>query len=193
MLPSAADAARALSAMPRGMGRPRRRAQQRATHAGALFRRRQVDRAAHERPARRDRPRAAAVQQRRESARERQRRARCRAGSTPCRPRCSTPIETPDYPGVRFTVQCADIASAVATLARSNGRMLATLSWRGTEVERVLSRWRPEQFVEISARNIARANPWAACPAASTSAYRKDRGLRRGQRDVLRRRHARAG
>ena len=72
-----------------------------------------------------------------------------------------TPIETPDYPGVRFAVQCADIAGAVATLARSNGRMLAALAWRGTEVERVIARWRPEQFVEISARDVARANPWA--------------------------------
>jgi len=76
----------------------------------------------------------------------------------------STPIESPDYPGVRFTVQCADIASAVATMARANGRMLSTLSWRGTEVERVLSRWRPGQFVEIAARNVARFNPWAGLP-----------------------------
>ena len=74
------------------------------------------------------------------------------------------PVETPDYPGVLFAVQCADIAAAVSTLARSNGRMLAALAWRGTEVERVIARWRPEQFVEISARNIARANPWSGIP-----------------------------
>ena len=36
-----------------------------------------------------------------------------------------TPIETPDYPGHRFALQCADVAGAVAALARSNGRMLA--------------------------------------------------------------------
>src|SRR4029077_18880749 len=64
-----------------------------------------------------------------------------------------TPIEAPEYPGIWFAVQCADIAAAVSTLARSNGRMLAALAWRGTEVERVITRWRPEQFVEISARN----------------------------------------
>ncbi len=75
-----------------------------------------------------------------------------------------TPIEAPDYPGVLFAVQCADIAGAVSTLARSNGRMLAALAWRGTEVERVIARWRPEQFVEISARNVARANPWSGIP-----------------------------
>jgi hypothetical protein len=49
-------------------------------------------------------------------------------------------------------------------LARSNGRMLSALSWRGTEVERVMSRWRPEQFVEVSARQVARANPWRGLP-----------------------------
>ena len=75
-----------------------------------------------------------------------------------------TPIETPDYPGHRFALQCADVAGAVAALARSNGRMLAVLAWRGTEVQRVIARWRPEQFVEISARDVARANPWAGIP-----------------------------
>jgi len=75
-----------------------------------------------------------------------------------------TPVEAPDYPGRRFALQCADVASAVATLARSNGRMLASLAWRGTEVDRVVARWQPEQFVEISARNIARTNPWAGIP-----------------------------
>ncbi|TMH07788.1 MAG: hypothetical protein E6H67_02740 [Betaproteobacteria bacterium] len=75
-----------------------------------------------------------------------------------------TPVETPEYAGIRFAVQCADIAGAVSTLARSNGRMLAVLAWRGTEVERVIARWRPEQFVEISARDVARLNPWAGIP-----------------------------
>ena len=75
-----------------------------------------------------------------------------------------TPIEASDYPGRRFTVQCADIASAALLLARSNGRMLGALSWRGTEVERVMARWRPEQFVEMSARQVARANPWRGLP-----------------------------
>ena len=45
-----------------------------------------------------------------------------------------TPVETPEYPGRRFALQCADVAGAVAALARSNGRMLAALAWRGTEV-----------------------------------------------------------
>ena len=75
-----------------------------------------------------------------------------------------TPIEASDYPGRRFTVQCADIAHAALLLARSNGRMLGALSWRGTEVARVVSRWRPDQFVEISARQLARANPWLGLP-----------------------------
>jgi hypothetical protein len=75
-----------------------------------------------------------------------------------------TAIETPEYPGHRFTVQCADIAAAAAMLSRSNGRMLDALSWRGTEVSRVLARWRPEQVVEISARQVARGNPWVGLP-----------------------------
>src|SRR5436190_424839 len=74
------------------------------------------------------------------------------------------PVEASDYPGRKFTVQCADIASAAATLARSDGRMLSLPSWRGTEVTRVISRWRPEQFVEISARQVARTNPWRGLP-----------------------------
>jgi hypothetical protein len=75
-----------------------------------------------------------------------------------------TPVETADYPGHRFKVQCADIAGAVAALGRSNARMLNVLAWRGTEVDRVVARWRSDQFVEISPRQIARANPWAGIP-----------------------------
>ena len=74
------------------------------------------------------------------------------------------PIEAPEYPGHTFALQCADVPGAVATLARSNGRMLASLAWRGTEVDRTIARWRPEQYVEISARDFARANPWAGIP-----------------------------
>src|ERR1700686_4017043 len=62
-----------------------------------------------------------------------------------------TPIETPEYPGTRFAVQCADIAGAVSTLARSNGRMLVALAWRGTEVDRVIARRPQEQLAEIPA------------------------------------------
>jgi hypothetical protein len=74
------------------------------------------------------------------------------------------PIEAPEYPGHKFTVQCADIAAAAATLARADGRMLGALSWRGTEVNRVVSRWRPDQFMEVSSRQVARANPWQGLP-----------------------------
>ena len=48
------------------------------------------------------------------------------------------PVEAPAYPGRAFAVQCPDIAGAAAMLARSNARMLAALSWRGTEVARVV-------------------------------------------------------
>jgi hypothetical protein len=78
------------------------------------------------------------------------------------------PAESPEYPGRKFVVQCADIARAVATLTRSDARMLAALAWRGTEVPRVVAHWRQDQWVEISARYLARTNPWTGLPAACT-------------------------
>jgi hypothetical protein len=75
-----------------------------------------------------------------------------------------TPIETPDYPGRKFVVQCADIAGAVTMLSRGEGRMLPALAWRGTVVERAMKNWRPDQYVEVSARQVARANPWSGLP-----------------------------
>jgi hypothetical protein len=75
-----------------------------------------------------------------------------------------TPVEAPGYPGHRFWVQCADISGAASALARSNGRMLKALAWRGTEVDRVVARWRPDQYVDISPRHVARTNPWAGLP-----------------------------
>ncbi len=74
------------------------------------------------------------------------------------------PVTSADYPGRTFTVQCADIAGALGALTRGNARMLGVLSWRGTEVSRVVARWRPDQVVEISARSVARANPWSGLP-----------------------------
>jgi hypothetical protein len=74
------------------------------------------------------------------------------------------PIEATDYPGRKFNVLCTDIAAAAATFALGNGRVLASLSWRGSEVQRVVTRWRPEQYVEVSAREVARANPWSGLP-----------------------------
>jgi hypothetical protein len=73
----------------------------------------------------------------------------------------AAPAESNGYPGRGFVVQCSDIASAVATLTRGDARMLDTLAWRGTEVQRVIARWRPEQVVEIAPRQVARANPWS--------------------------------
>ena len=75
-----------------------------------------------------------------------------------------TPTESPEYPGHRFVVQCSDIAVALAALTRGNARMLEALAWRGSEVRQVVARWRPEQFVEVSPRQIARANPWSGVP-----------------------------
>src|SRR5438105_1240308 len=87
------------------------------------------------------------------------------------------PVETSEYPGRRFIVQCADIASAAAMLARGDGRMLATLAWRGTVVDRTLATWRTDQYVDISARQVARRNPWSGlsgCVYIGNSAPHRD-------------------
>ena len=76
----------------------------------------------------------------------------------------ATPIETPHYPGRRFFVRCADLASAAASLSRDRGRMLDALAWRGSEVERALAAWRPDQYVQISGRQFTRSNPWDGLP-----------------------------
>src|SRR5206468_11074241 len=90
----------------------------------------------------------------------------------------ATPIESAEYPGHRFRVQCADITLAVMTLSRGNGRMLPSLAWRGTEVDRLLARWRADQFVEISARHVARSNPWMGIPGCVYLAGHAESGER---------------
>jgi hypothetical protein len=75
-----------------------------------------------------------------------------------------TPVEAPEYPGRHFVVQCADVAGAVAMLVRSDARMLDALAWRGTEVPQTIARWRADQWVEVSGRQLARANPWSGIP-----------------------------
>jgi len=69
-------------------------------------------------------------------------------------------IETPEYPGRRFQVRCADLAAALAALSRADARMLEALAWRGTEGSAALARWRPDQQMEVSARQVTRRNPW---------------------------------
>ena len=85
-----------------------------------------------------------------------------------------TPVESSDYPGRRFTVHCDDIAAAVDVIVRNDARMLHALAWRGTEAGRLVARWRPDQYVEISGRHIARGNPWlgvAGCVYMGGSSY----------------------
>jgi hypothetical protein len=72
-----------------------------------------------------------------------------------------TPVASPLYPDRRFDVRCDDLAAAAAMLSRGGGRMLAALAWRGSEVERTVARWHPDQYVAISPRHVARTNPWA--------------------------------
>src|SRR5436190_7082798 len=72
----------------------------------------------------------------------------------------ATPLETPDAPGQRFQVRCADLAAALATLRRGDAAMLETFAWRGSEGAATLASWRPEQQMRITAREVTRKNPW---------------------------------
>jgi hypothetical protein len=74
------------------------------------------------------------------------------------------PIDLPDDPQQHFRMGCADLATALASLLRSNARMLDTLAWRGTEGPATLARWRPDQQVEIQPQQMTRRNPWTGIP-----------------------------
>lgn len=69
-------------------------------------------------------------------------------------------LETPQYPGQRFTLRCADLAAALDALLRADARMLDALAWRGTEGPVALAQWRPDQQVAIGEQHVARRNPW---------------------------------
>jgi hypothetical protein len=70
-------------------------------------------------------------------------------------------VASADYPDRAFRVRCGDLVAALATLGRADARMLDTLAWRGTEGGVALARWRPEQQMEVAARQVARGNPWS--------------------------------
>jgi hypothetical protein len=76
----------------------------------------------------------------------------------------ATPIETSDAPGQRFRLRCADLVGALAALRRADAGMLEALAWRGSEGSAALARWRPDQEVQISARDVTRRNPWGGVP-----------------------------
>jgi len=73
----------------------------------------------------------------------------------------ASPIEIADLPGRQFHVRCADLSSALATLRRADAAMLDNLAWRGTEGGATLAHWRPEQQMQVAARDVTRRNPWA--------------------------------
>jgi hypothetical protein len=76
----------------------------------------------------------------------------------------ATPVEAADAPGRRFQVRCADLVAALETLHRSDSAILETLAWRGTEGKATLARWRAEQEMQITAREVTRRNPWGGVP-----------------------------
>ncbi len=72
----------------------------------------------------------------------------------------ATPVESADAPGQQFHVRCADLGAALATLRRADGAMLENLAWRGTEGSATLAHWRPDQEMQVTARDVTRRNPW---------------------------------
>ena len=76
----------------------------------------------------------------------------------------AAPLESSDAPGQRFRMRCADLAGALAALRRSDGAVLDSFAWRGSESAATLARWRPDQEMRISAREVTRRNPWGGVP-----------------------------
>ena len=70
------------------------------------------------------------------------------------------PIENPDAPAHPFRLRCADLADALGALGRSDGAMLDSLAWRGSESRIALARWPQEQEMLIPAHQVMRRNPW---------------------------------
>jgi hypothetical protein len=61
------------------------------------------------------------------------------------------PIENPDAPAHPFRLRCADLADALGALGRSDGAMLDSLAWRGSESRIALARWPQDQEMLIPA------------------------------------------
>jgi hypothetical protein len=76
----------------------------------------------------------------------------------------ATPVEPADAPGRRFQVRCADLVAALDTVHRSDSAILDTLAWRGTEGSATIARWRADQEMQITAREVTRRNPWGGVP-----------------------------
>lgn len=73
----------------------------------------------------------------------------------------AAPIANPDAPAHPFRLRCADLADALGALARSDGAMLETLAWRGSESRLALAHWPATQEMLIPARQVMRRNPWS--------------------------------
>ncbi|MFL6665304.1 MAG: hypothetical protein ACJ8G7_24305, partial [Rhizobacter sp.] len=69
--------------------------------------------------------------------------------------------QSPEYPAQHFRMGCADLAGAVAALARADGRMLRALAWRGLAPPNVVADWDAQQQMAIAARDVMRRNPWS--------------------------------
>src|SRR4029077_14702574 len=73
----------------------------------------------------------------------------------------ATPIENPDAPAHPFRLRCADLADALGALGRSDGALLDSLAWRGSDSRVALARWPREQEMLIPAPQVMRRIPWS--------------------------------
>jgi hypothetical protein len=78
--------------------------------------------------------------------------------------------DPPRRPGSASRCAAPTWRARSAPLRRADAAMLETFAWRGSEGAATLARWRPDQEMRISAREVTRRIPGAGSPAASTSA-----------------------
>ena len=76
----------------------------------------------------------------------------------------ATPVEAAGAPGRSFQVRCADLVAALETMRRADAAILESLAWRGSEGSATLARWRADQEMQITAREVTRKNPWGGVP-----------------------------
>jgi hypothetical protein len=76
----------------------------------------------------------------------------------------ATPVAVGEASGRNFQVRCADLIAALDSLRRADAAMLESLAWRGTEGSATIARWRDDQEMQITAREVTRKNPWGGVP-----------------------------
>ncbi len=162
----ARGAARRRSAMPRRMGRPRRHD---AARSGSSSR---TSAPATLSPAQRmaaqfEELDAALLRFSTGANRRVERRRGLRCGALVRRgraSRCSSRSKRPSIPAASSSCSARTSPRGRDARARRTGGCSPRSRGAARSSTRVMTHWRPEQYVEISARQVARANPWSGLP-----------------------------